>query len=105
MLITTTSTRAFTFKSSLAFLTKTHMDFKPKPLLLHSSASRSPPRDLNMTDPGNDSITLQEWQAWGTTSPLPAMVTEIVDDLKALEKDIDAPMSFGGSGGKLQVPL
>uniref|UniRef100_A0A2N9F434 tRNA-uridine aminocarboxypropyltransferase n=1 Tax=Fagus sylvatica TaxID=28930 RepID=A0A2N9F434_FAGSY len=105
MLITTTSTRAFTFKSSLAFLTKTHMDFKPKPLLLHSSASRSPPRDLNMTDPGNDSITLQEWQAWGTTSPLPAMVTEIVDDLKALEKDIDAPMSFGGSGGKLQCWL
>jgi hypothetical protein len=30
---------------------------------------------------------------------------EIVDDLKALEKDIDAQMSFGGSGGKLQVPL
>ncbi|PQQ07498.1 uncharacterized protein Pyn_23529 [Prunus yedoensis var. nudiflora] len=34
--------------------------------------------------------------------PLPAMVTKVVEDLKALEKDIDAQMSFGGSGGKLQ---
>lgn len=34
---------------------------------------------------------------------MPSLVTKIVDDLKVLEKDIDAQMSFGGSGGKLQV--
>lgn len=56
-----------------------------------------------MIDPGNGFISLQEWQAWGTTSPVPAMVTKIVAELKALETDIDAQMSFGGSGGKLQV--
>lgn len=67
---------------------------------MSTSASRSPPRE-----PVNGSITLQEWQAWGTTSPLPTMVTDIVDQMKALEVDIDAHMTFGGSGGKLQVLL
>ncbi|CAJ1956572.1 unnamed protein product [Sphenostylis stenocarpa] len=47
-------------------------------------------------------VSLQEWQGWGTTSPLPAMVAQIVDDLKGLEQDLDAHMSFGGNGGKLQ---
>lgn len=56
-----------------------------------------------MNDTGNVSISLQEWQGWGTTSPVPAMVTEIAQELKAMEKDIDTPMSFGGTGGKLQV--
>lgn len=48
-------------------------------------------------------VSLQEWQGWGTTSPVPSMVTEIIEDLKLLQKDIDAPMSFGGNRGKLQV--
>lgn len=48
-------------------------------------------------------VSLQEWQGWGTNSPIPAMVTQIVDDLKVLEKDFDAQLNFGGSGGKLQV--
>ncbi|KAL0551167.1 hypothetical protein IC582_010251 [Cucumis melo] len=30
------------------------------------------------------------------------MVTEIIDELKVLEKNVDAQMSFGGNGGKLQ---
>lgn len=48
-------------------------------------------------------VSLQEWQGWGTTSPLPTMVAQIVEDLKVLEEDLDAHMSFGGNGGKLQV--
>ncbi|ESW21847.1 hypothetical protein PHAVU_005G104000 [Phaseolus vulgaris] len=47
-------------------------------------------------------VSLQEWQGWGTTSPLPTMVAQIVHDLKGLEQDLDAHMSFGGNGGKLQ---
>ncbi|KAM1406675.1 hypothetical protein ACFXTH_001324 [Malus domestica] len=43
-----------------------------------------------------------EWQGWGTASPVPTMVTKIVEDLKAWEKDFDTQMSFGGSRGKLQ---
>lgn len=104
------TTRAFTFKCSpssyLAFSAKTHMDAKPRTLLhspFLSSASRSPPREAHMNEPGNGFISLQEWQGWGTTSPLPVMVTEIVEELQALENDIDAHMSFGGIGGKLQV--
>lgn len=48
-------------------------------------------------------VSLQEWQGWGAVSPVPAMVTEVIQDLKLLEEDIDAKMSFGGNGGKLQV--
>lgn len=48
-------------------------------------------------------VSLQEWQGWGTTSPLPTMVAQIVHDLKGLEQDLDAHMRFGGNGGKLQV--
>ncbi|XP_057731471.1 uncharacterized protein LOC130946660 [Arachis stenosperma] len=47
-------------------------------------------------------ISLEEWRAWGTTSPVPSMVSQIVNDLKLLEKHVDARMSFGGNGGKLQ---
>ncbi|KAB1209990.1 hypothetical protein CJ030_MR6G023539 [Morella rubra] len=103
-----TTSRACTFKrspSSVSSFTKTHVDSKPK-TLVHSPfscyASRSPPREDRMNDTGNVSISLQEWQGWGTTSPVPAMVTEIAQELKAMEKDIDTPMSFGGTGGKLQ---
>ncbi|KAI4333970.1 hypothetical protein L6164_018715 [Bauhinia variegata] len=47
-------------------------------------------------------IALQEWQGWGTTSPVPTVVAEIVEDLKLLERDVDEQMTFGGKGGKLQ---
>ncbi|KAL2474622.1 DTW domain-containing protein [Abeliophyllum distichum] len=47
------------------------------------------------------SISLQEWQGWGTASPVPTMVNEVIKDLKLLEKDIDAHMTFDGNHGKL----
>ncbi|XP_058100534.1 uncharacterized protein LOC131245240 [Magnolia sinica] len=58
----------------------------------------SPPKETD----GGDAITLREWQGWGTSSPIPALVADIINDLKALERDMDAQMSFGGLGGKLQ---
>lgn len=48
-------------------------------------------------------ISLQEWQGWGTNSPVPEMVNQVIRDLKLLEKDIDAPMTFGGNHGTLKV--
>ncbi|KAJ0051350.1 hypothetical protein Pint_02239 [Pistacia integerrima] len=106
---TITISRAFTltFKFSLSIpsllhsSTKTHMDSPPRSLLV-SSASRSPPREVLVQDTGDGFITLQEWQGWGTVSPVPVMVSQIVHDLKSLEKNIDAQMSFAGNGGKLQ---
>ncbi|KAG4978397.1 hypothetical protein AAZX31_13G280100 [Glycine max] len=61
----------------------------------------SPLSDTDMTEEGVV-VSLQEWQGWGTTSPLPTMVSQIVEDLKVLEEDLDAHMNFGGNGGKLQ---
>lgn len=50
-------------------------------------------------------VSLQEWQGWGTVSPVPAMVNEVIHDMKLLEKDIDAPMTFGGNHGALTVRI
>ncbi|PSS16332.1 DTW domain-containing protein, partial [Actinidia chinensis var. chinensis] len=85
------------------FLTKTHMDSPPKTFNV-CSFSRSSSLSAQREKDGGDapSISLQEWQAWGTNSPLPALVLEIAEDLKDLERDVDAHMSFGGIGGKLQ---
>ncbi|KAK4741713.1 hypothetical protein SAY87_025301 [Trapa incisa] len=69
---------------------------------LRSSASRCPPREIEGKDMVDGTISLQEWQGWGAVSPVPAMVTGVVQDLKLLEKDIDTQMSFGGHGGKLK---
>ena len=79
------------------------MDFKPRSL--NNPFSRSPPREVCLSEDGENGsvITLQEWQGWGTTSPLPTIVTRIADDLKDLEKDNNTQMTFGGKGGKLQV--
>ncbi|XP_014491704.2 uncharacterized protein LOC106754217 isoform X1 [Vigna radiata var. radiata] len=63
----------------------------------HSSFSYT-----NMAQEEGVVVSLQEWQGWGTTSPLPTMVAQIVHDLKGLEQDLDAHMRFGGNGGKLQ---
>ncbi|CAA7397461.1 unnamed protein product [Spirodela intermedia] len=49
-----------------------------------------------------EGVSLREWQGWGTSSPVPAMVTKVIDDLKALEKETDDQITFGGIGGKLQ---
>ncbi|KAL5730319.1 hypothetical protein ACHQM5_003155 [Ranunculus cassubicifolius] len=50
----------------------------------------------------SSSIILQEWQGWGTTSQVPSMVREVIEDLKSMEKDLNHQMDFGGLGGKLQ---
>ncbi|XP_024991703.1 uncharacterized protein LOC112525702 isoform X2 [Cynara cardunculus var. scolymus] len=47
-------------------------------------------------------VSLQEWQAWGTDSPLPTQVAEIVDEMMVSERESDAQMKFGGLGGKLK---
>ncbi|KAL8506553.1 hypothetical protein ACS0TY_017443 [Phlomoides rotata] len=46
-------------------------------------------------------ISLQEWQGWGTTSPVPSMVNQVIRDLRLLEKDIEPPMEFCGNHGTL----
>ncbi|KAG8642485.1 uncharacterized protein LOC110627360 [Manihot esculenta] len=101
------ATRAFTLKFSLpsfAFSTKTCMESPPRSpkANIFNSSCRSPSRKADAKDTGYASITLQEWQGWGTTSPVPAKVLEVVEDFKLLEKANDAQMTFGGSGGKLQ---
>lgn len=78
---------------SRAFSIKTQM----------GSITRNPDAHSSTSKPTETPITLQEWQGWGSTSPVPTMVTEIIDELKVLEKNVDAQMSFGGNGGKLQV--
>ncbi|KAF8413884.1 hypothetical protein HHK36_001878 [Tetracentron sinense] len=50
-------------------------------------------------------ISLQEWQSCGTSSQIPAMVIEVVEGLKVLEREMDSQMSFGGIGGKLQIGI
>lgn len=103
------TTKAFPFKGfPLPSLPKTRMDSPRKILHTHTafnSASRSPPKLSSLDDAADRTITLQEWQGWGTTSPLPAMVTEIIEELKSLEKNVDTQMTFGGKGGKLQVSV
>ncbi|CAL1406583.1 unnamed protein product [Linum trigynum] len=93
----------FLHPPSLAFYATviSSMDSPPRFLqpTLSSSAARSPPR---LSDIGDGSITLQEWQRWGPVSPIPSKVLEVIDELKLLEKNVDTQMSFGGSGGKLK---
>ncbi|XP_034702699.1 uncharacterized protein LOC117927323 isoform X2 [Vitis riparia] len=84
---------------------KTQMEARTRsPQITFSrSGSLSPPREsLREENGGGTAIALQEWQGWGTESPLPERVAEIVHELKYLEKDFNAEMSFGGVGGKLQ---
>jgi len=76
-------------------------------ILTHRYNSYSPLSTTTTTTAMNDNavVSLQEWQGWGTTSPVPAMVTQIAEDLKLLEKDFDSQMKFGRAGGKLQVSM
>ncbi|KNA08141.1 hypothetical protein SOVF_165280 [Spinacia oleracea] len=62
-----------------------------------SSSSASPTRTAAI----DATLTLQEWQGWGTTSPIPATITDAIAYLKALEGESDAQMIFGGNGGRL----
>lgn len=77
------------------------MDTRSK--ITHNTAARSSSRSPERRDCTDTSISLQDWKGWGTNSPVPAMVTEAIEYLKLLERDIDSQMNFGGLGGKLQV--
>lgn len=77
------------------------MDSRPFSAITKSSVSHT--EEAHFVGGTDTTVSLQEWQGWGTTSPVPSLVTEIIEDLKLLQKDIDAPMSFGGNRGKLQV--
>ncbi|XP_074364606.1 uncharacterized protein LOC141705614 isoform X2 [Apium graveolens] len=77
---------------------KTLMEETPSIAALSVS---SPSRQFH----GDSTIGLQEWQSWGTSSPVPSMVSEIVEDLKLLEKESNAQITFGGHGGKIQGEL
>ncbi|XP_050947490.1 uncharacterized protein LOC103490622 [Cucumis melo] len=94
MMVSTLRAFAPTFNRypSRAFSIKTQM----------GSITRNPDAHSSTSKPTETPITLREWQGWGSTSPVPTMVTEIIDELKVLEKNVDAQMSFGGNGGKLQ---
>ncbi|KAG6482887.1 uncharacterized protein LOC122014910 [Zingiber officinale] len=46
-------------------------------------------------------VSVEEWQQWGTSSPIPAMVAEVIEDIKALTQESEVHVNFGGSGGKL----
>ncbi|XP_057248054.1 uncharacterized protein LOC104903024 isoform X2 [Beta vulgaris subsp. vulgaris] len=61
------------------------------------SSSLSPPRN----GPVDGTLTLQEWQGWGTTSPVPATISDAIAYLKNLETETDVQMNFGGNGGRL----
>lgn len=84
----------FPFPCRVPFPNKTHCN---------SPFSFSNTRDMMGDAAAEGVVSLQEWQGWGTTSPLPTMVSQIIEDMKVLEKDFDAQMKFGGTGGKLQV--
>ncbi|KAL3848857.1 hypothetical protein ACJIZ3_010739 [Penstemon smallii] len=58
-------------------------------------------RRITTGDEASTSISLEEWQGWGTISPVPSMVNKVIQDLNLLEKDINAHMTFGGNHGKL----
>ncbi|KAL6561641.1 hypothetical protein OROMI_017242 [Orobanche minor] len=47
------------------------------------------------------SVSPQEWQGWGTISPVPSMVNRAINDLNLLQKDSSACMMFDGNYGKL----
>ncbi|XP_072961832.1 uncharacterized protein [Typha angustifolia] len=66
-----------------------------------SSMAASDPKE-GVVEVESDAVSLSEWQGWGASSPVPAMVTQVVQELKALERDMETNMSFGGLGGKLQ---
>ncbi|KAF8391352.1 hypothetical protein HHK36_023656 [Tetracentron sinense] len=98
--------RAFSLICTLAsfFRNRTKMDSRPRNVRGSSSrpTSPSPLRRDYRGDSDDSSISLEEWQSWGTSSQIPTVVKEIVEDLKVIERDMEAQMSFGGLGGKLQ---
>ncbi|KAK6120699.1 hypothetical protein DH2020_045562 [Rehmannia glutinosa] len=85
------------FCNSFNKTTRSHMGTKP-------FSSKNPsllPTDAHIIADAEPSISLQEWQDWGTISPVPSMVNQIIQDLRLLEKDIGTCMTFDGNHGKL----
>lgn len=100
-------TKCSSSPSFLTFKNKIKMDSKlgfarGLEVVSETLSSSSPSKEDYRVDNNGDIISLEEWQGWGTCSPRPAMVMEIVEEMKKLEKDLDTQMSFGGMGAKLQ---
>ncbi|KAL3332964.1 hypothetical protein AABB24_033163 [Solanum stoloniferum] len=101
------ATRPLSFISSFHFPlqqfctnTITSMDSsKPFSTIAADHSSSREPHKVESN--GEAAISLQEWRGWGTTSTVPSMVTQVVEDLNMLEKNVDAQMVFGGNHGKL----
>ncbi|XP_074276107.1 uncharacterized protein LOC141599878 [Silene latifolia] len=68
-----------------------------------SRCSSLPPNHNNNNSGGgiDGSISLEEWQGWGTNSPVPSMVIDAIHYLKAFERENDILLSFGGNLGRL----
>ncbi|RZC65457.1 hypothetical protein C5167_009147 [Papaver somniferum] len=103
-------TKCSSSTSFLTFKNKIKMDSKlgfarGLEVVSETLSSSSPSKEDYRVDNNGDIISLEEWQGWGTCSPRPAMVMEIVEEMKKLEKDLDTQMSFGGMGAKLQEVL
>ncbi|KAM7271318.1 hypothetical protein ACFE04_030532 [Oxalis oulophora] len=102
-MVFTITTKSFTYRFSLP-PPKTHFKslhtITVSAMTTSSSSSRQP-RTSNGGG-GEGLITSQEWQRWGPISQVPSIVNDVIQDLKMLEKNIDAHMVFGGIGGKLK---
>ncbi|XP_051148005.1 uncharacterized protein LOC127263098 isoform X2 [Andrographis paniculata] len=81
------------FSSTAAFRMGTKPFSSQNPSHLPSETNRIPAAEA--------AVSLQEWQGWGTVSPVPSMVTQVIRDLKLLEKTLDARMTFDGNHGTL----
>ncbi|XP_073308134.1 uncharacterized protein [Primulina huaijiensis] len=77
---------------------ESYMDTKP---FSSGNNSSQPVVHHGVAEANEAPVSLQEWQAWGTTSPVPYMVNQVIRDLKMLEKETDSHMTFGGNHGSL----
>ena len=51
---------------------------------------------------GGGEVSSEEWQRWGTSSPLPTVVASVVRQLLEMESSAGEKMRFGGVGSKLK---
>ncbi|KAF7109675.1 hypothetical protein CFC21_109890 [Triticum aestivum] len=51
---------------------------------------------------GGGEVSSEEWQRWGTSSPLPTVVASVVRQLLEMESVAGEKMRFGGVGSKLK---
>lgn len=95
------------FRCALPTRNRRKMESQTRIIVRSASPSPSPcpPSSTERDARREATISLREWQGWGTFSHIPAMVLDVIEDLKLLERDMDSQMSFGGLGGKLQVRL